>query len=335
VTFSDPDGKGSVTLAAAASSGSTFGNWSGCGQGSSGATCVLPYDATTDVTLTATARFEPPTSPPILGIDELIVFDNDSDGEFGPATAQVWVMNNTSTFAVTSGNGINTDPTWSPDGNRIAFRTKRADAKGDIWIMNANGSSAALLSGSIDYDHDPDWSSTNRVVWVSDRRGDDNLYWLDVANPNVVNEVAISALDDELEPAWSPDGSKIAYTQDDHSGFTRIWVINTDGSNPLPLTDASHDEEPSWSPDGTRIVFTRNDQIWVINANRTGLTQLTSGANDGAPVFSPDGTKVAFIRGPTNAKRLYVLFLGNSGAPQPLGPALPGEIDSLDWIRKP
>jgi dipeptidyl aminopeptidase/acylaminoacyl peptidase len=105
------------------------------------------------------------------------------------------------------------------------------------------------------------------------------------------------------QPAWSPDGTKIAFVGSHYSNAD-IWVMDADGSNPVQVTThAADDYDPAWSRDGTKIAFgsdrdadpeTRND-IWVIDADGSNPVQLTTDpAQDTNPTWSPDGTKIAF-----------------------------------------
>lgn len=94
---------------------------------------------------------------------------------------------------------------------------------------------------------------------------------------------------------------KIAFTSN-YGGKNNIWVINTDGTNPIKLTEMLSDEladSASWSPDGKRIVFTKyrhsSANLWVINADGTHSVNLTNDygyTHD--PSWSPDGKKIAF-----------------------------------------
>jgi Tol biopolymer transport system component len=59
----------------------------------------------------------------------------------------------------------------------------------------------------------------------------------------------------EFDPAWSPDGTKIAFASD-RDGNPEIYVMNADGSDATRLTnDPGHDWNPAWAPDGSRIAF--------------------------------------------------------------------------------
>jgi Tol biopolymer transport system component len=104
------------------------------------------------------------------------------------------------------------------------------------------------------------------------------------------------------EPAWSPDGSKIAFTST-RDGNQEVYVMNADGTGQTNLTrSAGTDTSPAWSPDGTRIAFVgfvegRGFQIHVMNADGSGRRNL-SGDRGGErdPTWSPDGTRIAFSR---------------------------------------
>jgi hypothetical protein len=96
--------------------------------------------------------------------------------------------------------------------------------------------------------------------------------------------------------SWSPDGSKIAFTNG-----ADLFAARVDGSGDVPLVNAVGAAFPDWSPDGTRIAFSctiepRNVDICVINADGTGLVRITTDpADDHRPRWSPDGTKIVFV----------------------------------------
>src|SRR5215204_5529488 len=116
----------------------------------------------------------------------------------------------------------------------------------------------------------------------------------------------------EGQPAWSSDGTSIAFSsdQDEVSPFRDIWVMDADGSNPTNLTptapgaDNFDEYRPSWAPSGTQIAFVREldgpiiseqPDIFVMDANGENVTNLTqTDASEIDPVWSPDGTKIAF-----------------------------------------
>jgi len=99
---------------------------------------------------------------------------------------------------------------------------------------------------------------------------------------NVTNDAG-----EDVLPAWSPDGTKIAFQSDRETNFA-VWVMNADGSNPTRLTSPSTPNgAPSWSPDGTRIAFEQDYDIWVMNVDGSRKIQITSGWADGLPRWRP------------------------------------------------
>jgi len=106
--------------------------------------------------------------------------------------------------------------------------------------------------------------------------------------------------DDEY-PAWSPDGTLIAY-QSDASGDTEIYMANYDGTEVKQLTSSKGaDEYPSWSPDGKELVFSSerggmgSSNIYTMKADGSGVEALTKSQKKNAlPRWSPRGTEILF-----------------------------------------
>lgn len=107
----------------------------------------------------------------------------------------------------------------------------------------------------------------------------------------------------EGNPAWSPDGTRIAYSRQ-VGRFSDIWVMNADGSEPRKLTDTpeASEDEPAWSPAGDRIAFTSGEvhgDVFVMDAAGGEPINLTESPdrNEVSPAWSPDGTRIAFNAG--------------------------------------
>jgi len=148
-----------------------------------------------------------------------------------------------------------------------------------------------------------------KIAFISNR-DDSNweIYVMNTADGSDVTRLTNNRFFD-VDPAWSPDGTKIAFrTERDGAGIpysnAEIYVMNADGSNPTRLTNNPYfDAEPSWSPDGTKIAFSTGrdggiGEIYVMNADGSNPTRLTNNpfAHETAPDWSPDGTKIAFQR---------------------------------------
>jgi Tol biopolymer transport system component len=104
---------------------------------------------------------------------------------------------------------------------------------------------------------------------------------------------------EEFDPAWSPDGTTIAFSRFTGRRF-QIFVMNADGTGAVQLTHGdSAARDAAWSPDGRRIAFTRcrgSCDIYVMNADGSDERRLTYGEHPGdqAPTWSPDGGRIAF-----------------------------------------
>ncbi len=207
-----------------------------------------------------------------------------------PRTVDVQFGSNTEQF----------DITCQALGN-IVFESDR-DGNDEIYIMKADASGQTRLTSDPDIDQQPDLSTDGtRIVFASSRDISGNALDIFVMNSNGSGQTNLTngAGSNNAAPAWSPDGSKIAFSR--VSGGNRdIYVMDADGSNVARLTtDAATDDLPAWSPDGTKITFTSDRdgdlEVFVMNADGTNVLQLTTSPGvDGRPDWSPDGTKIAF-----------------------------------------
>ncbi|MGH2662823.1 MAG: phosphodiester glycosidase family protein [Actinomycetota bacterium] len=135
----------------------------------------------------------------------------------------------------------------------------------------------------------------------------------------------------DLDPAWKPDGSAVAFARKGKGDETfSIWSMNADGKNKFRLTTGGHnsDRQPAWSPTG-RIAFTRTVRsldtsvIWTMDEFGLGQAQLTAspaGTYDGSPAWSPDGAQIAFVSDRTTGfPVIWRMFADGTGQAQVTG----------------
>lgn len=145
-------------------------------------------------------------------------------------------------------------PTWSPDGARIAFVSERS-GNADLFAVDLDGTNPVRLTTSASRDVNPAWSRDGRIAFTSDRDGRAEIYVIngDGAEARLTTSGGSQA-------AWSPDGTRLAYTAPQCSfyGCYPLIVIE-DSTSALPPRVIGPAEHPTWSPDGSKIAYSAFD----------------------------------------------------------------------------
>ena len=201
----------------------------------------------------------------------------------------------------------------------IIFRATEAPARialargrDDIYVMDMDGSNLTNLTEDLDRQaREPDWSPD----------GQSEIYLMNADGSAKTRITKSDGFDGE--PAWSPDGTKIALSSQrmGHQN-PEIYVMDMFGANQTRLTDNdSHHGYADWSPDGSRIIFSSErdgrSEIYAMNGDGSNQVNLTNNPDDDEePAWSPDGSKIAFVsnRGDDLGREIYVMDADGSNA---------------------
>jgi dipeptidyl aminopeptidase/acylaminoacyl peptidase len=242
--------------------------------------------------------------------------------------------------ALTSTAGGKSGLSWSPDGRMLAYASQ-----GGIWVVPSVGGTPRRLTNAAagpgdprqSGDRAPQWSPKGRwILFETGRRGHDNL--MVVSEDGKVNDYLTAVNADEEGASWSPDGTRISYTQRAPEYFSgKLNVVKFDPSkgqaagDPVTLYTAPTDRgggwsirKAQWSPDGRTLAIVLQDSGWdnvyLVPSSGGAPKALTHGEfEDLNPMFSPDGKSLAVVSGRKNLEEtgIWVVPLDGS-APRAL-----------------
>ena len=223
---------------------------------------------------------------------------------------------------------VATEPAFSPDGSRIAFTSTR-DGNPEIYVMDADGTSAGRLTNSPGADGDASFAADGQaVVFHSQRTGHRQIFLQPITSSDAVQLTQEPA--DNSQPTVSPDGETIAFVSN-REGNNHIWLMSKDGASQRPVTRGPQSKEtaPRFLRDGSLAYLEEQKEsgrtvTQVVKVDlATGKVTPLSGVDLVVADFtvSPAGDLLGLVVAvQKNVFRVYVQPVGaaGSGAPVPI-----------------
>ena len=187
-------------------------------------------------------------------------------------------------------------PSWSPDGNRLAYVSFENDRPA-IFIQEIATGEREQVTSFPGINGAPVFSPDGRrLAMTLSKDGNPEIYVMDLQNRRLRRITQNAAID--TEPSWSPDGRFLAFTSD-RGGKPQIYRTAMDGGRPERLTfEGSYNARPVYSPDGSRLALVhRGDsgyRIGLFDLENGALLVLTESNLDESPSFAPNGRMILY-----------------------------------------
>lgn len=225
---------------------------------------------------------------------------------------------------ITSLQSLALSPAWSTKGDKIAYtgypmHSKEKVRNADMFIYDIPTGKRFLVSYRKGINSGANWlpGDTHMLLTLS-KEGNPDIYKMTADGKTLTQLTRGPNHAMNVEPAISPDGTKIAFSSD-RGGRPHIFVMNSDGSNVKRLTSVGkYNASPSWSPDGKMIAFAGHDtdhfDVFTMNADGSNLKRMTDAkkssgkaSNNESPSWSPDGRHILFSSDRTGNYQLYII----------------------------
>jgi Tol biopolymer transport system component len=233
-------------------------------------------------------------------------------------------------FPIGTGEGkhSNHGPLWSPDGRHIAYHVGYAHV-GGLAVARPDGSHAREIASSPAFPtygpSNPAWTADGGCLAFNDGNG--------VEAPEGIFRICLDGGERRLlvanatEPAFSPDGSKLAYVALGSAGGAGVFIADADGGNSHRLDSSPQAGLPAWSPDGTRVAFLRAAAIVVASVDGSSQEVIASQVPSlQSLAWSPGGKLIAFSRG-----RSIVVARADGGGVQTVLSRVNGVTSAPAW----
>ena len=213
---------------------------------------------------------------------------------------------------ITKNGSINLQPSWSPDGTKIAY-TSYVNGNPDLYVADIEKQKIKRISSRKGINIGASWHPTlPQIALTLSPKGDPDIFIIDSDSGNTLERFT-KQFGIDTSPSYSPDGSQITFVSE-RAGSAQIYIGNADGSNIKRLTfKGTHNTDPVWSPDGTKVAYVSRSKVFdihVINVDGTGHKQLTANNQDNEdPTWSPDGNFIAFSSNRTGTHHIWMTTL--------------------------
>jgi Tol biopolymer transport system component len=191
---------------------------------------------------------------------------------------------------------------WSHDGNNLLYSANTGEERFyyEIYSYDLNANASNPITNNPECDSRNPYISPigDKVVFSQWCDTDKSLYLLDLKTGKM-NQITEKG--DAKDPAWSPDGKKIAFSALSDDGYADVFIYDTRTTWTTNFSKSEYDDMyPTWSPDGKFIAYqtnrTGNDEIFVQGVSGRKIGNLTNClCIDLEPAWSPDGSRIAFV----------------------------------------
>ncbi|MGE6360008.1 translocation protein TolB [Psychrobacter glacincola] len=223
-------------------------------------------------------------------------------------------------------------PTWSPDGNRIAYSVQRDKSYPVIYVQSVSGGGATPLTPFPGSNLSPSFSPDgSKILFSSSFEGSADIYEMSASGGQPRR--LINWPSSEVQPSYAPDGKSFVFVSD-KTGFNKpqIYRYEFGSGRTTKVSSSGYATSPQFSNDGSQIAFLSGRSAAIMNSGGAVTTNLGNTGIDEAPSFSPNGKRVVYAS-KQGGKGVLTIKSLNGG--ESFGKSGQGTIRSPVWSSSP